>query len=663
MEVVKEMHMVSSEFDEEKGLARCCRSAARFVLFAGICLAAVSCFAVDGALPGISVNDNRVPAGHLDSGVLTLHLELREGLWHPEADDGRAIDVYSFAEEGHPLQTPGPVIRAPQGTELRVSVHNLLTKAAFVHGLHQYPGKADDVLQLAPGETKEVKFAAGEPGTYSYWACASAGSIEMRPLEKEGLMSGAFIVDPPGDKADDRIFVIQIQAEHLFDPRFDGVLSINGKSWPYTERLHARLGNPEHWRIVNATPLEHPMHLHGFYFHVDATGDGETAHNFTAAERRMAVTELVPPGHTFDMTWMPERAGNWVFHCHILDHMMSDYKSPVLYGPDGPPPTAAQPMMAHAHGEYENANMGMGELVMGITVTDDNPRLIPAKATIPLPAVEKHLFVRERPASAYVPAGPGFYLEGVSKEVGAVGPPLVVTRGERTAITVHNELNEATAIHWHGLEIESYYDGVPFWDGTTQHSTPFIAPGSSFVAYMTPPRAGTFIYHTHWNDVRQLTGGMYGALLVLEPGQKYDPASDKVFVLGRSGTNEMHDPLVVNGSPQPGLMVLLPGQTYRFRFVNITPNDALVATSLTTEGHPANWRAIAKDGAALPSQQATVRDAVQTISVGETYDFEFAPKEPGDYELRFSSVLGSALTQVIAVVPPDAPFSAYAAKR
>src|SRR5207245_11445228 len=113
--------MISSEFGEQKRLACSRRSAARFVLFAGICLAAVCCFAADGALPSISVNDNRVAAGHLDSGVLTLHLELREGLWHPEAEDGRAIDVYSFAEEGHARQTPGPLIRAPQGTQLPIS--------------------------------------------------------------------------------------------------------------------------------------------------------------------------------------------------------------------------------------------------------------------------------------------------------------------------------------------------------------------------------------------------------------------------------------------------------------------------------------------------------------------------------------------------------------
>lgn len=59
------------------------------------------CFGANEELPNISANDNRTPAGHLDSGVLTLHLELREVLWHPEAEDSRAIDVYCFAEVPH----------------------------------------------------------------------------------------------------------------------------------------------------------------------------------------------------------------------------------------------------------------------------------------------------------------------------------------------------------------------------------------------------------------------------------------------------------------------------------------------------------------------------------------------------------------------------------
>jgi FtsP/CotA-like multicopper oxidase with cupredoxin domain len=266
-----------------------------------------------------------------------------------------------------------------------------------------------------------------------------------------------------------------------------------------------------------------------------------------------------------------------------------------------------------------------------------------------------------------VPAGPGFYLEGVSQQVGAIGPPLVLTRGVRTGITIMNELNEPTAIHWHGLEIESHYDGVPGWDGTPGHITPAIAPGSSFVAYLTPPRAGTFIYHTHWHDVQQLTGGMYGALLVLEPGQEFNPATDKVFVLGRNGPNEMHDPLVLNGSPATGVEGARGGPNLPLSADQHHPHDEALAiltagSPLDLEGHTAKWRAIAKDGADLPAPQATVQDAAQLIGPGETYDFEFVAKEPGLYRLRFSSFHYSDVTQHILVDTSGGPMSVYATK-
>ncbi len=624
------------------------------VLCLGVCLFAGICAAdVTSSLPLVAENQNHTAAGHLDHGVLTLHLELRRGLWHPEAPNGRAIEVAVLAEQGQSPQAPGPMIRVPQGTQINATVHNLLSKEAFVHGLHQHPGKADDVINVKPGETKQVSFQSGEPGSYFYWASTSKDDPAA-----EDVMAGALIVDAPGASTNDRIFVMQVWSKDIFKPTFDGALTINGKAWPYTERLHAHLGEAEHWRIVNTMPFEHPMHLHGFYFRVDAVGDGESSRRYTDSERRLAVTELVGAGHTFDLTWVPERAGNWIFHCHILDHMMSGYLPDFLFGPDGPPPSAK-----HSHAQTDLADMGMGGLVMGISVTNAQAQLVPAKLEMPAVAAKKDLFVRERKASPYVPGGPGFYLEGVSKEVGAIGPPLVVTRGERTAIAVHNELDEPTAIHWHGIEIESYYDGVAGWGGTTQSATPYIRPGESFVAYMTPPRAGTFIYHTHWHDVAQLTGGMYGALLVLEPGQTYDPATDKAFVLGRGGPNDLKDPLLLNGSAQPSLMVALIGRQYRMRFVDITTGDAHVTISLLKKGQPVKWQAMAKDGADLPAQQATVRDAVQVISVGETYDFEFSPDTPGDYELRFYSDKGNVVSQIIAFVPKASPFSVFADKR
>jgi manganese oxidase len=86
------------------------------------------------------------------------------------------------------------------------------------------------------------------------------------------------------------------------------------------------------------------------------------------------------------------------------------------------------------------------------------------------------------------------------------------------AITIVNGITHATSVHWHGIELESYYDGVPHFGGDSRARTPYIPPGGSFVARFSPPRAGTFAYHTHFNDFAQLSTGLYGALIVFEKG-------------------------------------------------------------------------------------------------------------------------------------------------
>ena len=92
-------------------------------------------------------------------------------------------------------------------------------------------------------------------------------------------------------------------------------------------------------------------------------------------------------------------------------------------------------------------------------------------------------------------------------------------------------------MHWHGMELDSYYDGVHGWSGAGARVTPIIKPGATFVVRFTPPRTGTFIYHTHLHDHRQLPAGLYGALLVVDPGieTSFDPATDHVFVIGGGG--------------------------------------------------------------------------------------------------------------------------------
>jgi FtsP/CotA-like multicopper oxidase with cupredoxin domain len=154
------------------------------------------------------------------------------------------------------------------------------------------------------------------------------------------------------------------------------------------------------------------------------------------------------------------------------------------------------------------------------------------------------------------------------------------------------------------------------------------------VARFTPPRAGTFIYHTHWHNFLQLTGGLYGPLIVLRPGEKFDPETDKTMVISLGGAHDMESPLLLNGRAQPEPLRLKAGVKYRLRFINITPNNGGLQVSLLAGSSPVRWRAVAKDGADLPPAQSVDREARQVVSVGETYDFEFEPNTKGDLRLE-----------------------------
>ena len=178
-----------------------------------------------------------------------------------------------------------------------------------------------------------------------------------------------------------------------------------------------------------------------------------------------------------------------------------------------------------------------------------------------------------------------------------------------------------------GSRLESVYDGVHGWSGTARRTAPMIAPGASFVVRLTPPRAGTFIYHTHLHDYRQLSSGLYGALVVTDGDGPYDPTVDHVIVLGRRDASEAssvledRDSIVVNGDHAPRF-VWRAGHTHRLRLINITPDDVLQVALIRAEA-TTTWRPVAKDGAPLSTGFATPVPATVRLAVGETVDVEF----------------------------------------
>ena len=608
---------------------RCFLSAA--VLLVGLLVNGKTALANDtSSLPIVTANNNLLPAGVLENGQLTLRLEIGKALWYPDRETDPAIALSAFGEEGKPPQIPGPLVRAMEGTRVVATVRNLLPRNVLIHGLHQRPGRINDTVEIAAGATREVRFSVGKAGTYTYWATTATDSTLVTRPKEDTQLSGAFVVDKPGTVPVDRIFVLGLWLPNP-PTQISNVASINGKSWPYTEPLTMQVGQAASWRVINGSGDWHAMHLHGFHFTVNSVGDGETDRPYAADGKPSVVTQPIPPGGSMAMTWTPERAGNWMFHCHMTAHM-SRHSSEVAQAEDP----------HQQHGEF---GAGMRGLVLGIRVEGDNPQVPPASSSRSL-----RLHLRDRPGGwpsfGIELEEPGSLLPKEDPSLPLVGPPVILTRGQPVEIEVVNHLKEPTAIHWHGMELESYYDGVPGFGGDAHRTAPAILPGESFIARMKPPDAGTFIYHTHWHDEQQVVNGLYGPLIVLEPGEKFDAEHDRIFVFS---FGKFLDPLgltlLLNGTPQPFQVRLRTREKYRFRLINITANAVDMEVSLSARNGLVEWKKLAKDGRDLPAALAVTAPAKELLTVGETRDFEYQSDSPA--ELQLDGVLPRSKRRVV----------------
>ena len=583
-------------------------------------------------------NDNRVAAGRLSNGVLTVRLQARAAVWRPEGSKGPIISTTAFAVEGERLQIPGPLIRVPAGTEIRATVRNSLLQPMWLYGMGNTRGIRDSVA-IPAGAVKEISFKVNEPGAYYYTArTISKHVIGRGPHDSQ--LGGLIIVDPAGVTPDprERFFAITMWGDR--DPTVESginansTFAFNGQSWPRTEKLELTQGDTAHWRFVNISTFDHPLHLHGFYFRVDGRGDGFRDTLYTAEQRRMAVTEYISPFHTMAISWSPDRSGNWIFHCHMAGHIAAA-------GAFDADRTVLKPHVVGAHGPSEHRMRG---LVLQMSVKRRGAVTQAGVAARPI-----RLIVRSK-EKVYGPnIGYSYALGGTPAEHDATmrvpGPVLELTRGERVAVNIVNRTHEGAAVHWHGIELESYPDGVAGVSGEGRRILPMIAPGDSLTVAFTPPRAGTFMYHSHSNEFQQLSSGLYGALIVREPGARKDP-NERVVVIGDDGpilsfkSPKDFPRALVNGSLTPDTIDIAGGSTALLRVINIRaefPNEI----SLLDGDKPVEWRVVAKDGMPATAMQSSTRVAKTLIAPGEIYD------------LAVTVPAGAVRTFLVAF--PDAP--------
>lgn len=656
------------------------------------------------ALPRAVPNDQRSTAGRMVNGELRIQLEAVETEWYPRGPDGPRVVTPAFAEAGSPAQVPGPLIRAAAGTPIRVSVRNRLQRTIMVRGLQSRdsmqtssrPAEVPpwlpnflfaDSIVLAPGESREVSFTPRAELSSFYFARVQDAEGEYKPRSfvpggayaVDGAFVGAIVIDPPSGErpANERVMVItrwgspdEPGTRHVAAKFF-----LNGLSWPHTERLEHTVGDTVHWRVINTSHAPHPMHMHGFYFTVNGRGNGDVDSIYTPDKRPSVVTDLVGDLSSMRLTWVPSEPGNWLFHCHFIRHMGPIQRFAAEGGAPDP---------AHDH-DMDH----MAGLVTGVTVrpaagwTDRDPV---AERRLDLWTGQRDNVFGDKPALGFIRQ------EGAVPAADSVlvpGSPLVLVRGQATEIMVHNRFATPLSVHWHGLEVRSLYDGVGHWSGQPGAGRPPIAPGDSASVVIQPPRAGTFMYHVHGELGSQLAQGLYGPLLVLEPGETWNPERDRLFVLS-SGGAEMNAPPSLNGQvsrerpislegprpanpPAPPEVILEypterfePGQTYRLRFITISPDETKVVRIRRANGQMATWTPVAKDAAELPAGLRAPQPARVVLGSGETYDFAWTPTEPGVYVMEvinrfYASAQLSAVFQRVAFTVGDVPADAQLA--
>jgi FtsP/CotA-like multicopper oxidase with cupredoxin domain len=216
------------------------------------------------------------------------------------------------------------------------------------------------------------------------------------------------------------------------------------------------------------------------------------------------------------------------------------------------------------------------------------------------------------------------------------GPTIEAIEGDRVRIYVSNKLPEPTTVHWHGMIIPNGMDGVA---GLNQRPIPV---GETYVYEFTLKHAGTFMYHSHFDEMTQIALGMAG-MFIVHPKRPVGPKVDRDFVLmshewridvgaKRPNPNEMTDfnVLTFNSKSFPATQPLLmrTGERVRIRLGNLSPME-----HHPIHLHGLNFVITETDGGRVP-QSAQYPETTVLVHVGSTRVIEFVATEPGDWAMH-----------------------------
>ncbi len=222
---------------------------------------------------------------------------------------------------------------------------------------------------------------------------------------------------------------------------------------------------------------------------------------------------------------------------------------------------------------------------------------------------------------------PGMYIPKKIKGWGfngsIPGPTIEAYEGDKIRLIVKNELPEPTSVHWHGLEIPNEMDGV---GALTQ---PPIEPGATFIYEFTLYQNGTFMYHSGFNEKKQVAMGL-GGMFVIHP-KKYKHKIDKDFAIlmqewallpgnenpDVTSTDPNWFTFNAKTAPSTEMLTVNQGDRIRIRFGNLSNQNAH-----PIHLHGYTWNVVGTEGGPIPESAQWPGNTVN-VPPGTVRDVEF----------------------------------------
>ncbi len=183
------------------------------------------------------------------------------------------------------------------------------------------------------------------------------------------------------------------------------------------------------------------------------------------------------------------------------------------------------------HGEHESSGWPMVPTPPGVTMLPSEMALRPAvtpflpATEMPLPHAESNEVLRLQDGDIVdldaelvrrTINGQTYTMYGYNGQY--PGPLIEVSRGSEIMVRFTNHLSDSTSIHWHGIRLENAFDGV---EGVRD----------AFTYKLKFPDAGIFWYHPHIREDIQQALGLYGNILVRQPGAKIAANREQILML------------------------------------------------------------------------------------------------------------------------------------